>query len=91
MTPDRFEEIERICHAALDQPADARAAYLDAACAGDANLRADVASLLAGASTADSLLDAPLYVTPPPQLAAGQRLGPYEIAGEIGAGGMGAV
>jgi len=91
MTPDRFDEIERICHAALDQPADARAAFLDAACAGDANLRADVASLLAGASTADSLLDAPLYVAPPPQLVAGQRLGPYEIAGEIGAGGMGAV
>ena len=48
MTPDRFDEIERICHAALDQPADTRAAYLDAACAGDANLRADVESLLAG-------------------------------------------
>jgi len=91
MTPDRFDEIERICHAALNEPADTRAAFLDAACAGDVNLRADVASLLAGASSADALLSAPLHVAPPPQLVAGQRLGPYEIAGEIGAGGMGAV
>jgi Tol biopolymer transport system component len=91
MTPDRFAEIERICHAALDLPAERRAAFLDAACAGDVNLRAEVESLLAGASGADSLLSAPLDVAPPPQLVAGQRLGPYEIVGEIGAGGMGAV
>jgi len=90
VTPERFEEVERVCQAALDQPAELRAGFLDEACKADAQLRAEVESLLAGASRAEKLLSGPPPVAPPP-LAIGQRLGAYEIAGEIGAGGMGAV
>ena len=77
MTPERFEEVERVCQAALDRPlARARKTFLDQACQGDPDLRAEVESLLAGASRAESLLKAPAFVAPPPTLTAGQRLGP---------------
>ena len=91
MTPERFEEVERVCQAALDLPATARKTFLDEVCRGDPELRAEVESLLAGASKAESLLKAPAFVAPTPTLTAGQRLGPYEITAPIGAGGMGEV
>jgi Tol biopolymer transport system component len=92
MTPERFAEVERICQAALGLPAAHRAAYLDEACAGDAALRAEVASLLAGASAANALLETPPVVAAAaPGLGAGDRLGVFEITSEIGAGGMGVV
>ncbi len=47
MNRDRWERIDALCHAALERaPAD-RAAFLDEACAGDADLRREVESLLA--------------------------------------------
>ena len=91
MTPERFEEVERVCHAALDQPPAAREAFLDDACRGDADLRAEIESLLAAASGAESLLKVPTFVEPRAALTAGQRLGPYQITAPIGAGGMGEV
>src|SRR5689334_7548065 len=44
---ERWAAIDRVFDAAIDLPADARPAYLDAACAGDAELRAAVDRLLA--------------------------------------------
>ena len=50
ITPERWQEIDRIFAAALDrEPAD-RAAFLDEACAGDKELRKEVESLLANDS-----------------------------------------
>jgi serine/threonine protein kinase/Tol biopolymer transport system component len=46
MTPERWNEIERVYHAALRQPASERPAYLAEACGGDEALRAEVESLL---------------------------------------------
>ena len=91
MTPERFEEVERVCQATLDQPAESRQTFLDDACKGDADLRAEVESLLAGESKAESLLKEPPQVAATIRLAAGQRLGPYEILSLIGEGGMGQV
>ena len=46
-------EVERICLAALDRPAEERAAFLEDACHGDEALRHDIELLLAHASAAE--------------------------------------
>jgi serine/threonine protein kinase len=46
MTPERWAEIERLYHAALEQDAEQRPAFLNDACAGDDDLRREVESLL---------------------------------------------
>jgi hypothetical protein len=51
--------VERVYHAALERPADARAAFLREACGGDNELQRDVESLLAQASAAGEFLDDP--------------------------------
>ena len=43
---ERWSATERIFHAALERPVEARAAFLAEACAGDDALRRDVQSLL---------------------------------------------
>jgi eukaryotic-like serine/threonine-protein kinase len=45
MTPDRWREIERLYHAALERSAEERAAFLTEACGNDAALRQEVESL----------------------------------------------
>jgi serine/threonine protein kinase len=98
LTPERDAEIERICHAALDRDVSARPAFLADACAGDEALRGEVESLLRHQSRADKFLDgtaldaAVLELTSTPHsFVTGQQLGPYQIQGLIGAGGMGDV
>ena len=43
---DRWEQIERIYHAALERNGDERAAFLDENCSGDPGIRTEVESLL---------------------------------------------
>jgi tRNA A-37 threonylcarbamoyl transferase component Bud32 len=95
MTPERWQEIERLYHAALARNQDERAAWLDAACLDDAELRKEVESLLEVSANAPAFLAASaLQVTAralasdPPRLVAGQVVGSYEILEPIGAGGM---
>ena len=90
--------------AALDQPTpEARAAYLDGACAGDPALRAGVEALLKNLQQ-DSFLESPAVDTP--QLAAagagrggttflvagtekpGDMVGRYKLMEKIGEGGL---
>src|SRR5262245_26417121 len=97
-TSDRWAgEVERVCQAALDcAPAD-RAAFLDRACAGDPALRREVEALLAHTSAADRFIESPALDVAARQIAAGaavrigEHLGPYEVTGMLGAGGMGEV
>jgi hypothetical protein len=46
MTPERWQQIEQLYHAALERDANERAAFLAEACAGDYVLRGEVESLL---------------------------------------------
>jgi hypothetical protein len=46
MEPDRWEQIERLYHAALEHQPGARGAFLVRACGGDEEMRREVASLL---------------------------------------------
>src|SRR5262245_7320759 len=75
-----------------------RAAYLDAACGEDAQLRAEVEGLLAHDNAAGSFLDLSARPDPPsaveePAVAErpGTSIGPYRLMEQIGEGGMGLV
>jgi len=98
MTPDRWNEVERISQAAVDCEASERSAFLDRACAADPDLRREVESLLDAHLSADRLLESGAFslaarnlADDAPRLARGQRLGSYELIEWIGAGGMGEV
>ena len=101
MEPQRWQRLDALFHAALALPEAARGAFLDSVCADDALLRDELAGLLASHAET-GVLD-----RPPPSLSddrpttpqtrssaaltAGARLGPYEVVGLLGAGGMGEV
>jgi serine/threonine protein kinase/Tol biopolymer transport system component len=76
-------------------PASDRQAYLSAACAGDEALRQEVDSLLSSDDRANGFLDSPAVVRDDDSRVTssleGQRIGPYQVAWRIGAGGMGEV
>ncbi len=77
--------------AALTTP-EARAAYLDSACANDPALRQRVESLLASQEKLGNFLEPP--GSPPPESppdVAGTRVGAYRILQRIGEGGFGVV
>jgi Tol biopolymer transport system component/predicted Ser/Thr protein kinase len=87
-TPERWQKIEELYHAALERGQDVLA---DA----DPELRREVERLLAAAPTGYGLLDQPaaelLSELRATQLKAGTCLGPYQIEELIGHGGMGQV
>jgi eukaryotic-like serine/threonine-protein kinase len=95
---ERFwPEVERVYQAAVDLPDAARAAFLAEACAGDDILRREVEILLDVARDAEDFLERPALAEVAAGLAearggfVGHRLGGYEIAALLGAGGMGEV
>jgi hypothetical protein len=55
MTPDSLERMQAIFEAAVDLPASERHAYLSRACDGDAQLRAQVARLIAADDETDTI------------------------------------
>ena len=89
MNAERWSEVCRVFDAARELSAPDRAALLDRECGGDADLRAEVESLLAR-DDGDSFLDEP-GPSALPALPARPQVGPYEIVEEIGRGGMGVV
>lgn len=107
MEPDRWERIERLYHAALERVPDAREAFLDEACAGDEELRREVAGLLACDVPSDSFIQSPAIEIAARALAAGSliedsnklmgmpvagaRIGAYQLLEPLGRGGMGEV
>jgi eukaryotic-like serine/threonine-protein kinase len=94
MNPERLRQIENLYRAALEQQPGQRSAFLARTCGEDEDLRRQVESLFAhtGESTA-SLADDTEYnqADGGPVLPPGTRLGPYEIVGPLGRGGMGRV
>ena len=93
-------DLDSLLEEALRLPRDARQAFLEAQCGGDSGMRATIEELLREHDDEDPILkpggafDGPLWeelLTEPGELAAGSRLGPYEVRGSLGAGGMGEV
>jgi serine/threonine protein kinase/Tol biopolymer transport system component len=97
MTPERWRQIEDLCHAALALGPNERGAFLDHTCAGDDALRREVESLIAQESGAEGFMSVPAAamastITDRPKGArVGQRLGVYPIRSLLGVGGMGEV
>jgi len=96
MHPDRWHQISRLYHAALERDVPDRAAFLDDACAGDESLRQEVASLLARDSTAQAYLNVSavelagqMVADLPGAPVAGSQIGSYKILSLLGQGGMG--
>ena len=105
MEPDRWQEVERIYHAAMQCEESRRSAFLEQACAGDLALRAEVESLLQYGQSPAKLLDTPALEVVAHRLAENLRaesgdgreqaiggmIEQYRIIAKIGAGGMGEV
>src|SRR5262245_35437202 len=89
MSPERWQQIERLYFATLAREPDARAAFLASACASDESLRREVASLLAEGEKIGSFMETPADA-PPPSLI-GQTVGHYRVVSLLGKGGMGEV
>ena len=90
ITPERYRQIRNLFEAVVERPADARAAFLEEACAGDRELHAEIQALLAAHQEQAGILAEPV-LTWNPQRLEGRQIGPYEILREIGKGGMGTV
>src|SRR5262249_10604913 len=80
--PDRWQQVESIFHAARERPAAEREGFLEAACAGDADLRAEVEALLGHNPSSFNVAGGSLT---------GRRFGSYIFGPLIGVGGMGEV
>src|SRR5215470_15461286 len=98
MKPEQWGQIEQLYHAALERASDERAAFLDAACKDDQNLRQEVESLLAYDERAQRFIASPPDTIAAELMAAEQRpfpigssLGHYQILSLLGIGGMGEV
>src|ERR1051326_1843181 len=95
MTPERFQQIEKLYLAARERTAEKRAALLAQT---DPELRREVESLLAQRPGGDFLVRPAIQNAPElagdltvTGLASGARLGPYQVESKLGQGGMGEV
>lgn len=99
MSDSDWEKVKDIFHAALEKPSGApRERYLNEACAGGDDLRAEVDALLDSFEEADDFLAEPpigevaeTMVGKRKSLAAGQQIGRYRIERKLGTGGAGEV
>ncbi len=97
MEADRWKTVQRLFHEALDVSKEDREAFLADNCGDDAELRAEVDSLLEAHFDDDEFLEKsavetmPIGEAAPAADPAGERIGDYEIVERIGVGGMGDV
>src|SRR5947208_10296771 len=98
MTPARFQTIEEIYRAALDQEPDQIGAFLDTACEGDELLRRKVEALVAFHQRVGSFIETSavglatrIIENGQADLLVGRTIGHYKLSKRIGTGGMGDV
>src|SRR4030095_879311 len=98
MDAERWAKIDRLVDRALEHPPEARADFLNDACAGDDDLRREVESLLKAQSHPASFLGTPALDLVARGLGGdartslvGKRLGAYQVISVLGVGGMGGV
>jgi eukaryotic-like serine/threonine-protein kinase len=102
MKPERWQQLDRLFHAALEREPEERAAFLDEACAGDESLRKQVEALLAGHEKAGSFIESPALEVAArgvaaaqgrakEEISAGETISHYRIIAPLGVGGMGQV
>jgi serine/threonine protein kinase len=98
MTPERWQKVEEVLQRALDRPPPDRTSFLDEACAGDEDLRAEATSLISAYHEAGDFIEQPalahdarLLIGNDAAQQIGREIGPYTIVERLGAGGMGEV
>src|SRR5947199_5358598 len=103
MTPQQYERLTELFHAALEIAPDQRAAFLDQLSDGDADLRRELESLLAVSEQCAAYTETPEDIAAAylaqqsgspgavPSLALNTRIDRYEIRSLLGKGGMGEV
>jgi hypothetical protein len=98
MTPERWQQIEKLYHLVLEREPGRRDAFLDEACAGDEALRREVESLLAYQGRAESFTESPALEGGAQvmgekriQSLIRRQIGSYKIVSLLGVGGMGEV
>src|SRR5258708_39618541 len=97
LSPDRWHRVQELFVDALQQPPSSRAAWLDAQCSGDPELRHEIDSLLSADSPSDAdavyarAIGDAVADAANATVAIADRIGPYCILREIGHGGMATV
>ncbi len=89
--PDQWSRIKDIVGAALEYEAGAREAFLDEACSGDEQLRAEADSLLAAYEDSSDLSSPGWDAALTAGVETPRIIGPYRLERELGVGGMGQV
>src|SRR5205823_598470 len=98
MSPERYQQIEQLYHAALERKPEQRAHFLKRAANGDVTLVSEVASLLAYDERAAAFLEerpddiaAEVFGLADRHTLLGKSIGHYQIHSIAGLGGMGEV
>src|SRR4029453_390948 len=98
MTPERWQQIDRLFHSVLEMPLSDRADFLQHACGDDEFLRSEVESLIESHEQSDGFITAPpgeiaaeVLGNAQRRLSPRQMVGHYTITALLATGGMGEV